>query len=487
VHQVFISYAEKDEDAASRVCEMLEAEGTGCWLRVRDAAAGEDAAEAAMDALRTSDLVLLVFSASANDSPAVLGEIERAVAWERPVVPVRIDDSVPNSTLQHYLDVGAPPSATGIPETLQESEGDSPVAAAKKRRLSRRTWGIAVGAALVALALGLGLGLGLTGHSSAWAALDPSGTEPSPRACAAVAYDEVTHRLIVFSGGDDVGDFSDTWAYDSATNTWTDLKPSGTLPIPRMYAGMAYDPVTRRLIMFGGLDRKTNTCLSDTWAYDPAVNSWTKLDPRGPTPPARAWNVLVRDPDSGKLVMFGGMAGGEVADLVAGDQLNDTWAYDPAANIWTGLKPAGAFPPARYAYTMVYDPSSKQMILFGGITGTTRFNDTWAYDPAVDVWRELKPASAIPKPRGAQSMAYDPATRRVIMFGGAVSLTTLFNETWAYDPVRNAWVELNPVGTPPPPRGGHAMVADPTSGRLIVFGGLDDTAAFRSDLWALTP
>lgn len=487
MHQVFISYAEKDEDAASGVCEMLEAEGTGCWLRARDAATGDEGSEAVLEAIRASDLVVLVFSASANDSPAVLREIETAAAWERPVVPVRIDDSVPDADLRQYLDAIAPPVEIALPAPIEASKGDPLVAPMKKRRLSRRTWGIAAGAVLVALALGLGLGLGLAGHSSAWTALDPSGTEPPARACAAVAYDEVTRRLILFSGGDSTGDFGDTWAYDPVAGSWTELKPLGTPPIPRMYASMTYDPVGRRLIMFGGLDRKTGTCLSDTWAYDPAANSWTKLDPRGPTPPARAWNALVRDPGSGRLLMFGGMAGGEVADLVAADQLDDTWAFDPDANTWTRLEPAGPVPDARYAYTMVHDPSSKRMILFGGITGTTRFNDTWAYDPATNVWKELTPASAIPRPRGAQSMAYDPATRRVIVFGGAVSLTTLFNDTWAYDLAGNTWTDLKPAGTLPSGRGGQGMATVPTSRRLIVFGGADDTGSFRNDVWALSP
>ena len=47
--------------------------------------------------------------------------------------------------------------------------------------------------------------------------------------------------------------------------------------------------------------------------------------------------------------MFGGMTGGFEADLVAVDQLNDTWAYDPEANTWADLKPAGPVPVARYA------------------------------------------------------------------------------------------------------------------------------------------
>ena len=43
---------------------------------------------------------------------------------------------------------------------------------------------------------------------------------------------------------------------------------------------MAYDPVTHRLIMFGGLS-DTAASLDDTWAYDPAANAWTELHPNG--------------------------------------------------------------------------------------------------------------------------------------------------------------------------------------------------------------
>ena len=44
-----------------------------------------------------------------------------------------------------------------------------------------------------------------------------------------MAYDPATHRLIMF-GGDDADMFfpNDTWAYDPAANTWAELKPSGT-------------------------------------------------------------------------------------------------------------------------------------------------------------------------------------------------------------------------------------------------------------------
>ena len=43
---------------------------------------------------------------------------------------------------------------------------------------------------------------------------------------------------------------------------------------------------------------------------------------------------MAYDPTSGRLIMFGGSAGD-------GGRLDDTWAYDPAANAWTELKPSG--------------------------------------------------------------------------------------------------------------------------------------------------
>ncbi len=100
-HQVFLSHATEDRETASSVCAALEAEGIRCWIAPRDVKAGTDYAAAILDAIRTSDLVLLVFSAFADSSPYVLREIERAVAYKRPVLALRIDDSFP-----------APPSST---------------------------------------------------------------------------------------------------------------------------------------------------------------------------------------------------------------------------------------------------------------------------------------------------------------------------------------------------------------------------------------
>ncbi len=109
--------------------------------------------------------------------------------------------------------------------------------------------------------------------------------------------------------------------------------------------------------------------------------------------------------------------------------------------------------------------------MFGGRSSETDFlNDTWAYDPAANTWTELSPSGNLPPARGQSAMAYDPAAHRMIMFGGW-NLDTDFNDTWAYDPAANTWTELNPSGTLPPARSGHDLVYDSSRGLLIMFGG----------------
>ncbi len=135
---------------------------------------------------------------------------------------------------------------------------------------------------------------------------------------------------------------------------------------------------------------------------------------------------------------------------------------------------------------MADDPSSKRIILFGGMTGTTRFNDTWTYDPAANAWKELKPAGAIPSPRGGQSMdtihqAAGHHVRRRRVPDDALQ------RHLGLRPRRQHLEDLKPAGTLPSGRGGQGMATVPTSRRLIVFGGADDTGSFRNDVWALSP
>ncbi len=322
---------------------------------------------------------------------------------------------------------------------------------------------------------------------------DPSVELPLARASHSMVYDSSTGRAIMFGGSGGSDYLNDTWAYDPATNTWTDLDPAGAAPAARRCQSMVYDPSAGWVIVFAGEDTTgtlldgTGELLNDIWAYDPTANKWTDLDPVGAVPSARWCQSMVYDPSTGQVIMFGGSD--------ESGCLNDTWAYDPTANKWTDLDPVGAVPSARWQQAMVYDPRSGRVIMYGGEAGTgALLNDTWAYDPTANAWTDLEPLEAPSAGRRSHSMVYDSSTKRVIVFGGWGDrddvLAGMLNDTWAYDPAANAWTDLDPPGALPPRRKGQAMIYAASSGRVIMFGGDYDNGQYWTcinDTWAYNP
>ena len=312
-----------------------------------------------------------------------------------------------------------------------------------------------------------------------WTALSPPGALPTVRAGHVMVVDPSSHRVIMFGGLDQTSEdrvaMNDTWAYDPASNTWTDLKPSGELPPVRAAASMVYDSSAKRAIMFGG--EASGELLSGTWAYDPAANTWTGLNPSGDLPAQRAGQGMVYDSDTGKVILFGGIA--------ADGDFSDTWSYDPIANAWTYLSPTGTVPSARDSVSMVYDPSTHRVLMFGGLDAGGALNDTWAYDPTANTWTKLSPSGTLPPARYAASIVYDTSNGQTIMFGGQSDDGNSLNDTWAYDPTTNTWTKLSPSGEPPSARS-SSMVYDSVTGQAILFGGNGGGSGFN-DTWSYRP
>jgi N-acetylneuraminic acid mutarotase len=297
-----------------------------------------------------------------------------------------------------------------------------------------------------------------------------------------MVYDPVGARVLLFGGRDNgtQEDYGDTWSYDPATNVWTDLSPEGVAPPARSYHAMVYEPVSGTVILFGGWDDSRQRDLNDTWSYDPATGAWTELKPAGRWPSGRDGHSLIYDPVGKRIILFGG------SDTNA-RPLGDTWAYDPKANTWTELEPTGPAPSARAWHSMVYDPGTQRAFLFGGTAEEKRLKDTWAYDPKANAWVELEPEGDVPERRGNHGMVFDPAAGMVILFGGSTE-TSSFYETWSYDPQTNVWCELSPEGDIPTAEHGISMVYDPGRDQVIVFGGWSgQTGEDLNTTWAYRP
>ena len=114
-HDVFVSYAAPDRTTAFAVVAGLEAEAIRCWVSPRDVLPGSEYGQAIVDAIKSCQVMVVVFSAEANNSPHVRREVERAMSAGRIIIPFRIDDTPLTGAMEyclgntHWLDAITPP------------------------------------------------------------------------------------------------------------------------------------------------------------------------------------------------------------------------------------------------------------------------------------------------------------------------------------------------------------------------------------------
>jgi TIR domain len=112
---LFISHSTRDKTAADAACAALESAGIRCWIAPRDITPGVEWGEAIIDAISQCRVMVLIFSANANESSQIRREVERAVSKAIPIIPLRIEDIVPVHSLAyfignvHWLDAMTPP------------------------------------------------------------------------------------------------------------------------------------------------------------------------------------------------------------------------------------------------------------------------------------------------------------------------------------------------------------------------------------------
>jgi TolB-like protein/Flp pilus assembly protein TadD len=108
---IFISHASADRRIAETLCMALESRGLKCWIARRDVAPGENFQTAIVRAIRRSKIMLLVFTASANNSDEVKKELALASQSKLMVIPLRAEDVIPGDAFafelvtRHWVDL----------------------------------------------------------------------------------------------------------------------------------------------------------------------------------------------------------------------------------------------------------------------------------------------------------------------------------------------------------------------------------------------
>ncbi len=173
-------------------------------------------------------------------------------------------------------------------------------------------------------------------ESNTWTARSPA-SSPSPRAWHIMAYDAESNRTVLYGGDPGTGqsssdDLGDTWTYDYANDTWTNMNPAQG-PARKAFASAAYDSESDRVVLFGGGVEPGETC-----AYDLNANAWTVYNVT-PRPSDRATHAMAYDSESDHIVLFSGSWPVGIVSSPTIQHNNETWSYDFNANDWTLLSP----------------------------------------------------------------------------------------------------------------------------------------------------
>jgi hypothetical protein len=102
-HDIFVSHSNKDKIAADAVVAHLERDGLRCWCAPRDILPGASWASSIVKGINSCKAMVVIFSANANQSDHIRREVERAVNHGIPIVPVRIEDVLPQGDLEYFL------------------------------------------------------------------------------------------------------------------------------------------------------------------------------------------------------------------------------------------------------------------------------------------------------------------------------------------------------------------------------------------------
>jgi hypothetical protein len=116
-----------------------------------------------------------------------------------------------------------------------------------------------------------------------------------------------------------------------------------------------------------------------------------------------------------------------------------------------------------------------------------------AHSAFAQTWTQLTPSGTPPAARGNTTGVYDPASDRMIVFGGRDAAGNNRNDVWALahangEGATGRWIRLiaDAAAGSPPARSGHSAVYDTVNNRMIIFGGCSaNCAPVLNDVWVL--
>ncbi len=212
-----------------------------------------------------------------------------------------------------------------------------------------------------------------------------TGPADHPIGCHAF-FSPVVDRGFVYGGANSSGFTSDTWRWDPATRTFTRLDIDG--PPGRYDAGIVPLADGGALLASGmGMSGFAATFHRDVWRFDAVGERWSEVAPGAVDAPAgRRYPWLALSPDEGTLILGFG------SDSPRGESvLDDLWQLDVASATWTAVELEGERPSARgFTYRLPGPTGSAGVLAFGSDAELNVHGDAFALvvpDALAGQWR----------------------------------------------------------------------------------------------------
>ncbi len=294
-----------------------------------------------------------------------------------------------------------------------------------------------------------------------------AGSAPAAREDQTWTVDEAGRFAYLFGGRDGATVFGDLWRYDLKNDGWTELQPKGSTPDARFGHAAAWIPNVG-LAIFAG--QAGQGFFNDVWVFDPGPGTWRRFPSAGATPEPRYGSCGAVGPDGRLWISHGFTDRG---------RFSDTRAYDFTAKIWADVSRDDPVPVIRCLHDCLWTADGR-LLLYGGQTnGVAALGDLWQRTATGDWAKQNDP----PLP-ARQLYAVAVTAGRAWIFGGGNIDRKALGDLWTLDLATLAWHEES-LAAGPPARLSATLIADPSRGRLLLFGGRTDAGAL-ADLWQLT-
>jgi N-acetylneuraminic acid mutarotase len=218
----------------------------------------------------------------------------------------------------------------------------------------------------------------------------------------------------------------DVYTFDATEIRWQKQSVRGTLPERECHSASAID--NKRIYIFGGATYDgTYHYYDDTTLVDTVSMQSFKVETRGEVPESRAGHSATVLPN-GKIFLFGGEG------VVDGCYFNDSFTFDPANNTWSKVASSGRIPPARAGHSAVL--LGNKLYIYGGYNSNGTkffyFSDMYRLDIRSMEWEKVDNIIG-PSPAEMSSHAATAIDEhKMIIFGGTKD-NVFYNNAFVLD------------------------------------------------------